>query len=109
MIVDWIDQDAFVTWDVVLTAGSTYSAEIRYACNEDSSGSRYGVGICGGDELLGQVWSTGGSESLSQWLRVGLLRVPAGRNRLMVRTIEKHPHSVMNLFGVRLVPMESTA
>jgi hypothetical protein len=23
--------------------------------------------------------------------------------------VEKHPHSVMNLFGVRLVPMESTA
>ena len=47
MIVDWTDQDAFVTWDVVLTAGGTYSAEIRYACNGDASGSRYGVGICG--------------------------------------------------------------
>jgi hypothetical protein len=109
MIVDWIDQDAFVTWEVVLTAETTYLAEIRYACNEDSSGSRYGVAICGGDELLGQVWNTGGWESLSQWLLVGQLRVPAGRSRLIVRTIEKHAHTVMNLFGVRFVPMESTA
>jgi hypothetical protein len=109
MIVDWIDQDAFVTWDVVLTAGSTYSAEIRYACNEESSGSRYGVGICGGDELLGQVWNTGGWESPSQWLRLGQLHVPAGRSRLIVRAVEKDAHTVMNLFGVRLVPTEATA
>jgi hypothetical protein len=109
MIVDWTDRDAFLTWDVVLTARGTYSAEIRYACNKDSSGSRYGVGICGGDELLGQVWNTGGWESLSQWLRLGRLRVPAGRSRLIVRAIEKDAHTVMNLFGVRLVPMESTA
>jgi hypothetical protein len=109
MIVDWTEQDAFVAWDVVLTAGSTYSAEIRYACNEDSSGTGCGVGICGGDELLAQVWNTGGWESLSQWLRLGRLRVPAGRSRLIVRAIEKDAHTVMNLFGVRLVPMESTA
>jgi hypothetical protein len=109
MIVGWTDQDAFVTWDVVLTAGRTYSAEIRYACNEDSSGSRYGVGICEGDELLGQVWNTGGWESLSQWLRVGRLHVPAGRSRLIVRAIAKGAHTVMNLSGVRLVPMESIA
>ena len=63
----------------------------------------------GGDELLGQVWNTGGWESLSQWLRLGRLRVPAGRSRLIVRAIEKDTHTVMNLFGVRLVPMESTA
>ena len=83
--------------------------EIRYACNGDSAGSRYSVGICGGDELLGQVWNTGGWESLSQWLRVGRLRIPAGRSRLIVRAIEKDAHSVMNLSGVRLVPMEATA
>ena len=98
-----------MTWDVVLTAESTYSAEIRYACNQDSSGSRYSVGICGGDELRAQVWNTGGWESLSQWLRVGRLRVPAGCSRLTVRAIEKDAHTVMNLFGVRLVPTESTA
>jgi hypothetical protein len=109
MIVDWIDQDEFVTWDVVLTAGRKYSAEIRYACNENSSGSRFGVGIYGGDELLGQVWNTGGWESLSQWLRLGCLHVPAGRSRLIVRAIEKDAYTVMNLFGVRLVPAEATA
>jgi hypothetical protein len=109
MIVGWTDQDAFVTWDVVPTARSTYSAEIRYACNKESSGSRYGVGIRGGDELLGQVCDTGGWESLSPWLRIGRLRVPAGRSSLIVRAIEKDAHAVMNLFGVRLIPMESTA
>jgi hypothetical protein len=109
MIVDWTDRDAFVTWDVVLAAESTYSAEIRYACNEDSAGSCYGVGICGGDELRAHVWNTGGWESLSQWLRLGRLRVPAGSSKLMVRFIQKDARTVMNLFGVRLVPTESAA
>jgi hypothetical protein len=109
MIVDWTDQDAFVTWDVVPTAGSTYSAEIRYACDEASSGSRYGVGICGGDELMGHVCNTGGWESLSPWLRLGRLRVPAGRSRLIVRAIKKDVHTVMSLFGLRLVPTASSA
>ena len=105
----WTDQTAFVTWDLVLEAGGTYAVEIRYACPEESSGSRYGVGIEGADELQGQVWNTGSWASLSPWLPLGRLRIPAGRSRLIVRAIEKASDAVMNLSGVRLVPAERAA
>lgn len=109
VIGDWTDQTAFVTWDLVLAAGGTYSVEIRYACPEESSGSRYGVGIEGADELQGQVWNTGSWASLSPWLPLGRLRIPAGRSMLIVRAIEKASDAVMNLSGVRLVPAELAA
>ena len=109
MIGDWTDRDAFVTWDVVVATGGTYTVEIRYACPEDSSGTRYAVGLGGSDELRAQVWATGGWNSLSPWIRLGRLRIPAGRSGLIVRAIEKDAHAVMNLSGVRLIPTESTA
>jgi hypothetical protein len=109
MIGDWTDRDAFVTWDVVVATGGTYMVEIRYACPEDSSGTRYAVGLGGSDELRAQVWATGGWNSLSPWIRLGRLRIPAGRSSLIVRAIEKDAHAVMNLGGVRLLPTESPA
>jgi len=108
-IGNWTDQNAFVTWDIALTAGETYSVEIQYSCAADSSGSRYSVGIEGTDELRGQVWNTGGWTSLSTWLPLGRLRIPAGRSRLTVRAIQKTSYAVMNLSGVRLVPTNRSA
>jgi hypothetical protein len=106
VIGDWTDQTDSVTWDVVLPTDGTYSVEIRYACPEESSGSHYGVGIQGADELQGQVWNTGGWASPSPWLPLGRLRVPAGRSTLIVRAVEKASDAVMSLRGVRLVPAE---
>jgi hypothetical protein len=59
------------------------------------------------DELLGKVRSLGGWVSLSRWLQLGQLRVAGMRTRLIVRAIENDAPTVMNLFGVRLIPMES--
>jgi hypothetical protein len=109
MIGDWTDQNAFVTWDIAPAAGGTYAVEIQYACPADSSGSRYGVSIEGADELRGQVWNTGSWVSLSTWLPLGRLRIPAGRSTLIVRVLEKTAAAVMNLSGVRLIPVELTA
>jgi hypothetical protein len=104
MICDWTDQNAFVTWDVVLATAGAYAVKIRYACPEESSRSRYGIGIEGAGELQGLVWETGSWTSLSPWLSLGRLRLPAGRNRLIVRAIEKDSFAVMNLSGIRLIP-----
>jgi hypothetical protein len=108
-IGNWTDQNAFVTWDISLTAGETYSAEIQYSCAADSSGSRYSVSIEEAGELRGQVWNTGGWTSLSTWLPLGRLRIPAGRRRVTVRAIQKTSYAVMNLSGVRLVPRNTSA
>jgi hypothetical protein len=105
MIGEWVDQSAFVSWNLALATGTTYAVEIRYACSPDSPGSRYGVGIEGADELYGQVWNTGSWPSLSPWLPLGRLHVPAGRSRLIVRAIEMIGYAVMNLGAVRLLPV----
>jgi hypothetical protein len=108
-IGDWTDPSAFVTWDLPLAEGGTYLLEIRYACPEASSGSRYAVGIQGGDELQGQVWNTGSWASLSPWLPLGRLRISGGRSTLIVRALEKTSDAVMTLSRIRLVPTELAA
>jgi hypothetical protein len=105
VIGDWLDLSAFVSWDLALATGRTYAAEIRYACPEETAGSRYGVGIEGVDELHGQVWNTGSWSSLSPWFPLGRLHAPAGRSRLIVRAIEMAGYAVMNLSAIRLVPV----
>ncbi|HXJ77686.1 MAG TPA: hypothetical protein VMS64_03300 [Candidatus Methylomirabilis sp.] len=107
VIGDWTDPTAFVTWDLVVAGGGVYSVDIRYACPEESSGSRYKVGILGVDELEGRVWNTGSWASPSPWLPLGRLRIPAGRSTLVVRALEKASDAVMNLSAVRLVPTAS--
>ena len=103
VVSDWTDADAFVTWEIAVPAASTYVVEIRYGCPEESSGSRYTVRI-GAEDLLGQVWNTGHWASLSPWLPLGRLRIPAGRSTVAVRAIDKVADGVMVLHGVRLVP-----
>jgi hypothetical protein len=104
VIADWTDPGAFVTWEVAVPTAATYSVEIRYGSPRDSSGSRYCVRIDGADELHGRVWNTGSWMSLSPWLPVGRLRMPAGRSTLTVRATDGAARAVMNLHGVRLVP-----
>src|SRR5262249_37944951 len=103
VIADWFDTAAFVTWEVVLPTAGTYAVEIRYGSPEESSGSRYGVGVDGAEELQGKVWNTGGWTSLSPWLPLGRLRTSAGRKKITVRAIDRVGHAVMNLHGVRVV------
>jgi hypothetical protein len=109
VIGSWSDAGEFVAWDLELAVGGTYAVEIRYACPPEFSGSSYRVGIAGGDELQGRVWHTGAWTSLSPWLPLGRIRVPAGGSTLIVRATEKASDFVMNLSGVRLVPTDGAA
>lgn len=105
MLGEWLDQNAFVSWDLTLATATTYAVEIRYACSPDSAGSRYSVGVEGAGELHGRVWNTGSWPTLSPWLPLGRLPVPAGRSRLIVRATEMPGYAVMNLSAVRLLPV----
>src|SRR5262249_25386035 len=107
VIADWTDPAALGTGEVAMPAAGPDSVGIRYGRREASSGSRYGVRIDGAEELQGQVWNTGCWTSLSPWLPLGRLRIPAGRSTLAVRAIDKVAHAVMNLHGVRFVPASS--
>lgn len=105
MIVDWLDPGATASWELVLPAEATFAVEIRYACAADTAGSSYGVGVEGAGELRGQVWNTGSWMSLTPWLALGRLRMPAGRSRMVVRALEMPGYAVMNLSALRLLPL----
>lgn len=106
VIGDWTESSAFATWELFSAESGTYSVELRYACPEESAGSCYTVEIEGVDALQGRVWNTGSWLAQSPWLPIGRMRVPAGRSTLAVRAIDKARDAVMNLGGVRLVPVE---
>ena len=105
MIVDWLDPGATASWELELPAEATFAVEIRYACAADTAGSSYGVGVEGAGELRGQVWNTGSWMSLTPWLALGRLRMPAGRSRMVVRALEMPGYAVMNLSALRLLPL----
>ena len=108
LVGHWSDPTEFVTWNLAPAAARTYSVEIRYACSDEAAGSRYRVGLTGGDQLEGQVWNTGSWVSLSPWLPLGRISIPAGSGKLAVRSVGKAAGAVMNLSAVRLVPTERT-
>jgi hypothetical protein len=106
LIGDWFDPAAFVTWDIALPVAGTYAVEIRYGAPEDSSGRRFGIRIDGGGDLEGRIWNTGSWTSLSPWLPLGRLHVPAGHRTLAVHAAG-HVALAMNLQGLRLIPAGS--
>lgn len=108
VISGWTDANAFATWEVVLPTAGAHVVEIRYGCPEECAGSRYGVRIDGVEELRGRVWNTGCWTSPSPWMAVGRMHVPAGRSTLVVRAIDKAADAVMDLHGVRLVPVQTS-
>jgi hypothetical protein len=103
LIGNWFDPQDCASWDVVLPESGTYGVEIRYACPMEVAGSEYRIGVPGADELQAIVWNTGHLASLSPWLPLGRLRLPAGRSTLGVRAIGSVKRFVMNLSGVRLL------
>jgi hypothetical protein len=108
VIGNWTDQRDFVSWEISLAVAGEYSVEIRYGCPDESSGSRYSIRVGGTYDIEGRVWNTGGWASLSPWLPLGRLRIAAGWSTLIVRIIEKRGSAVMNLSGIRLLPVESS-
>lgn len=106
MIGYWTNAADFLTWQLSPQAPRAYWVEIRHACPGDSSGSRYTLGIEGGDHVEGCVWDTGGWRALAPWLLLGRIRVPAGSATLVLRVLDKPGFAVMNLSAVRLVPAD---
>ena len=102
VIGNWIDTSEFASWELRLPESGAYAVEIRYACPEESAGTHYHVGVEHLDELDAVVWNTGAWASLSPWLALGRLRLPAGVSTLRVRADEQARHAVMNLSGLRL-------
>jgi SAM-dependent methyltransferase len=100
----WTDPDDHVSWELAVPETLRVRVEVRYACAEGCAGSRYRVGVEGGEAVEGTVHCTGSWATFSPWLALGEIRVPGGRSRLKVRVRHMPSLAVMNLQAVRLVP-----
>jgi hypothetical protein len=100
----WTDPNDHVSWELAVPETLRARVEVRYACAEECAGSRYRVGVEGGDAVEGTVHCTGSWATFSPWLALGEIRVPRGRSRLTVRVRHMPSLATMNLQAVRLVP-----
>lgn len=107
VIACWTDPTEFVTWDFVVPSDGSYLVEARYACPQNSSGSRYRVTVAE-EELEGRVCATGSWASVSPWMTLGRVDIAAGHRTLAIRVVQKASDAVMNLSAVRLLPVSPT-
>ena len=102
----WNNPDDYVTWDFSLAQSAVCRVEMRYACSSQSAGSNYCLEI-DRDLLAGTVLGTGGWSIFSDWQTVGVIYVAEGHHILSVRALTMPAFAVMNLAGIRIVPIRT--
>jgi GDP-fucose protein O-fucosyltransferase len=108
----WTNPDDFVTWNLFVPERAVYRVEIRYACPDAHAGSTFMIGLGQDNQdkqdklVAGTVLGTGGWLTFSSWHVLGSLEIPAGQNALFIRVLTMSSAAVMNLAGVRLVPIQ---
>jgi len=105
VIDGWTDVQAFVRWPLDLPVAGAWSVEVRYAGTDPSVAGRYELGVEGRPALQGRVWSTCSALTLSPWMPVGRLELPAGRSQLTLRPFRMGDGPLMVLQAVRLLPV----
>lgn len=101
----WTHPDAVVSWDLERPTAGTWGVEIRYGCLRPCAGSRYRVGVDGDEPLHARAWSTTHGSTVTPWMPLGRVRLPAGRSTLAIRGLEAVDHGVVTLHGLRLTPV----
>jgi len=105
-IGSWQDSDDYVTWNLEVppSGAGRYRVELNYSCQPETAGSRFTVGFEGGAKLTGTVNSTA-SWDVFRSDPLGEIRLPQGKQTLVVRTTEISRETAMNLHEIRLTPV----
>ncbi len=102
-IGNWVEEDAWVQWDLEFAAPGTYEVEIYFGCEPRSSGSTYRV-IVGDQEVTGTITSTGHWDTYDR-RSLGEIHIDRpGKASLEVRPVAKPGQAVMNLRSITLRP-----
>jgi alpha-L-fucosidase len=102
----WTDANDTVTWklDVPTSAAGKYKVSVTYACQDDSAGSEYRVGVDGSDYVSGKVDPTGSWGNYKTVTLDDTITLGSGRQVLRVSPVSKPKYAVMNLREVVLTP-----
>jgi alpha-L-fucosidase len=103
-IGSWTNPQDYVTWLVNAPRAGRYKVEVSYACPPGSEGSRFSVGVEGGDTLSGTVKATKGERDF-RTEALGEIQLPAGIETVAVRVTALGRDAAMHLHEVRLLPL----
>jgi hypothetical protein len=100
----WTDPSDWAEWPVAVEKAGKFEVHVLQGCGEGQGGSEVRVSL-GDDSLTFTVEDTGHFQNF-KWRKVGVLRAARkGRYALQVHPIRLASHAVMDLRGVRLVPV----
>lgn len=102
----WGAPDACLSWPIEHATPRTVAVEIRYSTGPDpAAAGRYELGLAGQPPLLARTWCTGSWNTLSPWIALGRITLPAGRSTLELRPVGARGDELMALDAVRLLPV----
>jgi len=100
----WTSAGDWVEWSFEMRRPGRYAIELSIACPGSTAGGVVEV-VVAGSELRGSVGSTGSWTSFES-VRLGVVELTEGAQRLAVRPVEMGAEALMNLARVELVPVE---
>jgi putative membrane-bound dehydrogenase-like protein len=101
----WSSPDDQAAWAVEVTRPGRYAVWFDYACENGAAGNAYE--LRGGDSrLTGKVAGTGTWDDYKQE-RIGEVTLASGRQQVVLRGVGKIKGALIDLKGIRLVPVGS--
>jgi serine/threonine-protein kinase len=98
----WNDVNGAVAWTAPVPAAGKYRLGVRYSVDDGAAGGEFAVEV-GSHSVTGTVEQTGGWGNFRTF-DMGVLTLPAGETRIVVRARSIPRGSLMNLQSVELVP-----
>ncbi|MEN6344376.1 MAG: glycoside hydrolase family 95-like protein [Armatimonadia bacterium] len=98
----WVDAADWVSWDVVVQRPGTF--ELSAAYSSPSSGRTFAVEV-GGQQLIGEVQSTGSWNTFQEYKLGTVALTTPGKVTIKVRAVKLPGGGLMNLQRLRLVPV----
>ncbi|HVM62815.1 MAG TPA: alpha-L-fucosidase [Verrucomicrobiae bacterium] len=104
----WTNEKDFVSWPVRIADPGSYRVDVVYACETNTAGSRFIVGI-GDDQMLqGEVAATGPKAGTYKTFSLGTVNIEKpGLMDVTVQPVSKPGPTVMNLSAVILDPRKN--
>jgi putative heme-binding domain-containing protein len=99
----WTSEDDRAIWTVEVTRAGKYAVWLDWACEENSAGKGFLL-QAGPNQLTGKVRSTGNWDTYRQ-AKVGEIVLPAGRQRLTLRSQRRIFSPMIDLKSIKLVPL----
>jgi putative heme-binding domain-containing protein len=101
----WSSQDDHAAWALEVPKAGKYAVWFEWACDDGTAGNGY-VLRAGDTVLTGKVAGTGSWDAYKQ-MRVGEVALAAGRQQVVLRSAGKVKGALIDLKGIRLVPVGS--